>query len=135
MKDADSVLYRTTYQFSFDKSTQSTSKSFCLDSVTLPKFLYNEAKSPQSKRPPAKSVYESSYLNYKTLNTSAIANPDQHFAITKLLDKSRQNGLTARDIFLGIGKMNGNTSYKRDYPSIAEKYKPLKNKDLRYMPR
>ncbi|KAJ3341816.1 hypothetical protein HDU91_000614, partial [Kappamyces sp. JEL0680] len=131
MRDADAVLYRTTYQVGFDHAARS--------SVNRARFHYDESvRSTAAEYSPkinGKSVYESSYLDYRKVDTTGLGNPDRHRALTNLLWKSRCHGLTARDIVLGAGKIGGSTSYKRDFPPIRETYtSPAKDVVLPKLP-
>lgn len=84
--------------------------------VKFPRFHY-EDHSPiiTSTKKTAPSVYQASYLNYGAMDLSAFQNPGKQFAITNFLHRAKIGGLTAKDIFLGLGKLKGNTSYDRDF--------------------
>ena len=85
--------------------------------VKLPKFHYDklpEQISPTHKKP-VTSVYQSCYRSYKDMNLTGLNNPGKQHALTSLLYRAKANGLTAQQIFYGLGKLKSDTSYKHDY--------------------
>ncbi|KAJ3258765.1 hypothetical protein HK103_003359 [Boothiomyces macroporosus] len=123
IKNADELLYLSTYQVGYDKKSMNTSKIHYFDELPTKR---QSNSSPQS-------LYQASFDSQPHADMSKINNPGREHAMTKLLYQVTAPNLTARDLFHAGGKLKNGTAYKFDYqntnrfiPSIpAERPKPV----------
>ena len=114
MKDADSILYKTSYQMNYDDKEKSGRP---------PRFHYFGNSSVKYSEPVHDKTPVSSYngtFNQRVqFDPKALNNPDRRHAMTKLLYQARTTGLTAKEIF-EAAKLKDKTSYKFDYQDLSQ---------------
>ncbi|KAI8901814.1 hypothetical protein BC833DRAFT_645901 [Globomyces pollinis-pini] len=114
MKDADEMLYLSTYQVGFNNQK---------NSIKVAKYHYFD-KYPSIGAKPVHdatpcSLYQASYEKHPKFNPKNLDNPGKDHGMTKLLYQVKTD-LTARDLFHGPGILKNGTSYKFDFPNNSK---------------
>eukprot|EP00842_Homolaphlyctis_polyrhiza_P004827 jgi/Hompol1/5345/HPOL_004349-RA len=110
-KDADRLLYLSTYQQAYTTQKQR---------LGVTEFHYMDDRQRQHERRQISpeeniSLYHDSYHSHKDANMAALNNPGKQHVMTKCLDQDMTPNLTVKDLFHGDGKSKKTTSYQFDF--------------------
>ncbi|KAJ3270448.1 hypothetical protein HDV01_007808 [Terramyces sp. JEL0728] len=125
IKNADELLYLSTYQVGYDKK--------CTKTVNSSKIHYFDELPAKQRQSASQSLYQSSFDKQPEVDKEKLNNPGKEHAMTKMLYQVVTPNLTARDLFHSGGPLRNATAYKFDFqnanrftPSVpAERPKPV----------
>ncbi|KAJ3318365.1 hypothetical protein HDV06_000545 [Boothiomyces sp. JEL0866] len=136
IKNADELLYLSTYQVGYDKKSNKIVNSSKI-------HYFDELPSKAQSNNLPQTLYQASFDKQPEVDQAKLNNPGREHAMTKLLYQVMTPNLTARDLFHAGGQLKKGTAYRFDYqnankftPSVpAERPKPVfihSNRAIKY---